>query len=206
MTIVEVAMTTGIMTVVLAVLLQALSAYSTSAAVTQSKVYTVDNVRHAMEIVLKDLRAANPISPLSPVSLYDNEISFTVYCSTPGVGSCAVNGSRPTTYRVTNHALTRTVSGTTRVLIGPSDGVGGARSQRAGAVVNAASEPVFQFFDVTGARLETSGASASAPTRFRDCSRTVRLTLEVVGATGKTSLITFRSTVDLRNFQEVSAC
>lgn len=206
MTVLELAMTTAIMGVVLALLFQALSVFSSNASSTQSKTYTVDNLRLATETVLKDLRAANPISPLTPVSRFDTEVSFTVYCSTPGVRACASNRSRATTYRVTNYELTRTVGGITTVLLGPSATSSTPRAQRAGAVVNSPQRPVFRFFDVAGTQLVTTGGTTTAPTRFRDCSRTVRVALDVVGATGKANVVTFESTVDLRNFQEVSAC
>lgn len=168
------------------------------------------DVRTALEIVERDLRAANPIDAIDPalsVSQYATSISFSVYCSSAGVGDCGSNNLRGVTYRMTANRFERVLASGTSVLLGPSGPASLVSSLQRDAVVNSASQPVFRYFDKHGDELVTSGASAPPSTYFRDCVRHVEIYLLVnttAGSAPKTADLTTTGT--LRNFNEVSGC
>lgn len=167
-------------------------------------------VRTALEILERDLRAANPIDAIDPslsVSQYATSISFSVYCSSAGVGDCGANNLRGVTYRVTANRFERVMASGTSVLLGPDGPASVAPSLQRRAVVNSASQPVFRYFDKYGDELPTSGVSAPPSTHFRDCVRHVEIYLLVnttAGAAPKTADLATTGT--LRNFNEVAGC
>jgi type II secretory pathway component PulJ len=177
---------------------------------TQDKSSVSDDVRTAVEAMARDLRAANPIDDIapSPVSDYQNKVQFSVYCSTPGTAGCGSDRLRRVTYQVVGNRLERVVGGTTTVLVGPNAQTAVPVDQRLGAVVNAASEPVFRYFDRTGAPLDISGGDASVTTRrLHDCTRSVEVHLKVVSEPRRPATsYNLVTTLDLRNFSEVTGC
>ena len=165
----------------------------------------VADTRSAIESMVRDLRAANPITAVDPVSAYDSSIHFSVYCATSGVGGC-VSNLREVQYTVTANALTRTVAGVTSTLVGPELS-GRPVAERRGAVVNPASQPVFNYFDAAGVRLATTGAAALPSTNFQNCAQSVEVHLVVMAVPGEPqSAIDMSTRVDLRNYNEVTGC
>ncbi|MDQ3574179.1 MAG: prepilin-type N-terminal cleavage/methylation domain-containing protein [Actinomycetota bacterium] len=176
---------------------------------TQDKSSASDDVRTAMEAMARDLRAANPIDDTqSNVVDYQKKVQFSVYCSTPGTASCGNDRLRRVTYQVVDNGLERVVGSTTTVLVGPNAQTAVPVDQRLGAVVNPASEPVFRYFDRTGAPLDISGGDSSVTTRrVHDCTRSVEVHLKVVSEPRKpATAYNLVTTLDLRNFSEVIGC
>jgi prepilin-type N-terminal cleavage/methylation domain-containing protein len=167
----------------------------------------VAEARTAMEIILRDLRAANPIDAVTPVSSYDTRVSFSVYCSNVGTDGCGSNNLRSVTYQVTANELQRVANGRTATLLGPSGSTAVAAALRHGAIVNTADEPPFRYFDAQGQQLTTQGVSAVPATKFRDCARSVEIHLTVLTVDDQpSSSVELVSKVDLRNYNEVSQC
>jgi prepilin-type N-terminal cleavage/methylation domain-containing protein len=167
----------------------------------------VADARTAIEIILRDLRAANPIDAVTPVSDYDMKVGFSVYCSNVGTDGCGANHLRAVTYRVTANELERIANGTTSTLLGPSGSDSVAPALQRGSIINTVDEPVFTYYDASGTPLLTTGVDAVPATKFRDCARSVRIRLIVVMADGDaSSAIELESKVELRNFSEVSQC
>lgn len=170
------------------------------------KTASLGDLRTAEEAISRDLRAANPINAVTPVSLYDTSVSFSVYCSNAGVGTCGANNLRNVTYSVQNNTLTAVVGSTTRTLVGPTGFGSLAASKRPGAVVNPTSEPIFTYYDKNGNALVTQGTTTTPATTFRDCTRTVQINLRVIADARTQATLNLITKVDLRNFNEVSGC
>ena len=189
----------------------AMAAY-TSIADTNRKVddrtIALVEARQAVELMIRDLRAADPIDPLpagQPVSAYDSSIAFKVYCATPGVNGCTANRLRQLTYTFQNDGLQR-VAGSSVTFIGPSGPTSLPRSQQRSAIVNSSAQPVFTYYDAQGTRLDTTGVGL-AVSNFNLCARRVQVHLVVQAEAGNpSSRVDLRTTVDLRNHHEVTQC
>ena len=164
-------------------------------------------LRSAVERLARDIRAANPIDVQSPVSLYDTQISFEVFC-TPVGGTCDSDNLRQTVYRVTANRLEVSVGGGAfQTILGPSTTSDLPITSRQFALINTAAEPVFTYLRDDGTPLATGGASPAPPERFRDCTQAVRIHLRMISEPGNTRApVDLTTTVTLRNFNEVSAC
>lgn len=192
-----------LMSIVMLLALQGLGGLSRAATSTQSRVYTLADARTAVETIARDLRAANPIEAVSPATLYNTQLSFSIYCDDPGVGDCGTGRLRRVSYRVEGNALIREVGGQDRILMGPSPGASGPEAERAGAVLNSTSRPLFSYFDANDAEISPAGGG----TAYRDCTKTVEITLVAVAEPGDLSHpIELVNRVDLRNFYEVTGC
>lgn len=187
---------------------EGLQAFTRSTTSAQNKNFALGDARVATEAIARDLRAANPIEALpvtDPVSVYDNRISFTVYCSTAGDNGCTSARARRIVYEMRDNELIQTVGNRTRRLLGPAGFAGIPRGQRPGAVANTATQPVFTYYTRSGAVLNTSGGTSS--TTFRNCTKTVRIHLVVVADPRRLdTAINLITRVDLRNSNEVSNC
>ena len=163
-------------------------------------------LRNAVEALARDIRAANPIDVQTPVSLYDTQISFEIYCATPG-GTCTADNLRQKVYRVVSNRLEVSVAGGAfRQVLGPSLTSGLPITSRQFAIVNSAAEPVFTYLKADGTAIATGGADPAPPQRFRDCTRAVRIHLKMISEPGNPRPMDLTTTVTLRNFNEVSAC
>jgi type II secretory pathway pseudopilin PulG len=164
--------------------------------------------RQAVELMIRDLRAADPIDPLAaglPVSTYDSSIAFKVYCATPGVNGCTADRLRQLRYTYQDNGMQR-VAGSTVTFIGPSGPVSLPRAQQRSAIVNSSTQPVFTYYDAVGTKLNTS-AEGVAVSNFNLCARRVQIQLVVQAEAGDpSSKVDLRTTVDLRNHHEVSSC
>ena len=175
--------------------------------VTQGRSFSLASARTALERAAKEVRAANPIKLQSPVSSYDNRITFDVYCSQAGVGSCNSLNLRPVAFEFIASEFRQTVVTNTVVVVGPEGPPGVPVEEQRGAVVNPSSRPVFRYYDRHGAQIATSGGAAAAGTRFRDCTRRVKIDLVVVSENRRpNSTIQLTTDVDLRNFHRISTC
>lgn len=188
-----------------------LQSFTTTTTSTQNKNFALADVRSAVESISRDLRAANPIDaiPLTdPVSRYDNRISFTVYCSTVGDNGCSSSHARRVVYEVVGNKLIQTVGLRSRALLQPRTGLNAVpQSERPGAVVNAATQPPFTYKTRSGQVLDTSSSSGTAPTTFRNCTKTVTIHLTVIADPRRPdTAINLITSVDLRNSNEVSNC
>lgn len=211
--VVELVVVMLVLSIAVAVLTDALASTMRSTRDVEARSEALASARIAVEAITRDLRAGNPLDAVSPVSLYDTQVSFTTWCADAGVGSCSSRNRRHVVWRVADHALTRTVDSggvggvqMVRVLAGPTGPAGLPASRRAGAIVHDSSEPVFRYYDARGARLSTSALSGAPATSFRDCVRTVAVHLGVVPRPGAPSAYDIDTTVELRNFQEVQGC
>lgn len=164
-------------------------------------------LRNAVEALARDIRAANPIDVQSPVSIYDTQISFEVYC-TPVGGTCDSDNLRQKVYRVSANALEVSIGGGAfRQIIGPKAISGLPLPERQFAIVNSASEPVFTYLRDDGSVIPTGGGSPAPAERFRDCTQAVRIHLKMITESGNTRApADLTTTVTLRNFNEVSGC
>lgn len=186
----------------------------------EEKSFADTELRGAVEELARDIRASNPIDvqtipqpcvsppcPLAPVSTYDTQISFEVYCSPVG-GTCTNRNLRQLVYRVVNNRLEVSEGGGAfRTFIGPSATSSLPIAERQFAIVNAASEPVFTYLRADGTPLATGGASPAPSERFRDCTRAVRIHLRMITEPGNTRApADLTTTVTLRNFNEVTGC
>lgn len=206
-TVTELAVVVLVMSIVMVSLLPALSSMTNSTNSIANKSLTTTDVRQAMETISRDLRAANPISAVSSVATLDNQVSFTVYCSTPGVGDCTSQSQRPVSYALSGYAVTQTRGTATRTLLAGRGTPTLTAAKRVAAVVNTSAQPLFTYFDHTGSILATSGTLAAAPEDFRDCTTTVQVHLVVIAdPNNTTSPIDLTSLVALRNYHVVSGC
>jgi Tfp pilus assembly protein PilE len=206
-TVSELMMTVFIMGLIMVIVHTSLNAFVKTTDATQSKAFSLSDTRLALERVSKQVRAANPIDPLSPVSRYDSEISFSVYCSTPGIGGCGANRLRPVSYKVADNKLTQNVGGSTADVVGPVGPASVPLGQRRGAIVNPVTVPVFRYFDRNGQPYATTGVGAPPATTFRDCVKSVEIRLMVVSEHRKPdNTIDLVTRVDLRNHNEVAEC
>lgn len=186
---------------------EGLQSFTTTTTSTQNKNFALADVRNATELIARDLRAANPIEAVDPVSLYGNRISFSVYCAAVGVNGCAAGNARRVVYEMKDNKLTQAV-GTLgeRVLTEPNPGLTAVPvAERPGAVVNTAAQPVFTYYTRKGTLLSTSGGTAS--TTFRNCTKTVKIHVVVLADPRRTdTAIDLITQVDLRNSNEVTNC
>lgn len=205
-TMLELAVTVLIMSVVLAILYPSLDSFVRHTTQTEKKAQVLADTRRAVETIARDLRAANPIDALPTLTEYDNRVRFSVFCSTPGVNDCSSSRLRQVEYRRVGYQLQRIVNGgTPRVILGPSGPDGRPEPEQFGAVVNAG--PVFRFFKKDGQQLTTSGATAPpSSVRFRDCAKSVEIDLLVRSARTGTTTTSLLTQVDLRNWNEVTGC
>lgn len=173
---------------------------------TEERSFADTQLRNAVEQVARDIRAANPIDAQTPVSLYDTQIAFEIFCT--GGAGCGANQLRQVVYRVVSNRLEVSRGGAAFVpILEPSATSGLPVTSRQYAVVNPASEPVFTYLREDGTALETGGADPDPPERFRDCTRAVRIHLKMITEPGNTRApADLTTTVTLRNFNEVSAC
>lgn len=197
-----VVMVTGI---VMVALFSSLTSVTQATARTDARSQTLADTRRAMETITRDLRAANPIDALTPVSAYDNRVQFSVYCQT-GSANCSGN-LRSVRYQASGETLQRVVGATTAPLLQPQGTTSLPAHLRRGALLNDGSQPVFAYFRADGQQLVTTGASASPSTSFRDCAKTVRIHLRVrAEANNPSAVVNMRTEVALRNNNEVSGC
>lgn len=197
-----VVMITGI---VMVALFSTLTSVTQATARTDSRTQTLADARRAIETITRDLRAANPIDDLTPVTAYDNRVQFSVYCRT-GSADCSGN-LRSVRYEVSGQRLQRIVGASTSPLLQPQGTSSLPPNLRRGAVLNDASQPVFTYFREDGQQLETTGANAAPSTSFRDCAKTVRVHLRVrAEANNPSAVVNMRTEVALRNNNEVSGC
>lgn len=198
----------GVFGVAISTGLQSFTKTTTS---TQNKNFALADVRNAVEAISRDLRAANPIDaiPLTdPVSNYDNRISFTVYCSIVGDNGCSTGHARRVVYEVVGNKLIQTVGNRSRPLLEPAAGLTAVPvAERPGAVANAPTQPVFTYKTRSGLVLDTAPLSGTAPTTFRNCTKTVQIHLVVMADPRRPdTAINLITSVDLRNSNEVSNC
>ena len=209
MSLLELAMVVVIMSVFGMAVAQGLQSFTSTTTATQRKTFALGDVRNATEAIARDLRAANPIEALpaaTPVSTYDNRVSFTVYCATVGDNGCTAKNARQVVYELSGNTLTQTVGLRTRELLLPDPGMTSlAADQRPGAVLNTAAQPVFTYYTKSGTVLSTSGGTAS--TTFRNCTKTVKIHLVVMAEPRRAdTAINLSTHVDLRNSNEVTNC
>ena len=187
-----------------------LSAFMRTTRVADDKTTAVADVRLAEESVARDLRAANPVDDIAPasVSTYQNKVTFSVYCSSPGTGSCGANRLRSVTYQLVGNRFEQVIGSTTRVLVGPNAQTAVAVDQRLGAVVNASTEPIFTYLDRSAQAFDTTGNASSVTTRrVHDCTKSVRIHLKVISEPRNTTTpYNLVTTVELRNYNEVNGC
>jgi type II secretory pathway component PulJ len=204
---VELIVAMGLMSVVAIAGYTGVATFTRATSHAEARSQGVADGRTAIEIILRDLRAANPIDAVTPVSGYDTRVSFSVYCSDVGVDGCSTSNLRSVAYQVVSNRLERVADGGTTVLVGPSGADALAVASQHGAIVNTAAQPVFTYYDAQGVALETQGASAVPATKFRDCARSVRIHLVVLTVDDEpSSAVELVSKVELRNYNEVSQC
>lgn len=191
--------------IVMIALFSSMSSVTMATARTDARTQTITETRQAMETITRDLRAANPIDVISPVSDYDRRVQFSVYCKS-GSADC-VDNLRSVTYRGNGKKLERVVGGSAAPLLKP-EGTGSLPPElRRGALLNSASEPIFTYFRADGQPFVTTGDGATPATSFRDCAKTVRIHLRVrAEANNPTAVVNLRTDVALRNNNEVSGC
>ena len=207
-TLVELLVAMVLMVIVAGVAFSGLNSVVTTSRRVEDRGFAVTDARQAVELIIRDARAANPIDLVTPVALYDTRITFSVYCADDGVGSCSADNLEQITYQVTGSALTRTSGGVPTLRLGPDPAAGGLPvAMRRGAVLNTAAEPVFTYFDAAGDELETQGLGAVPATTVQNCARSVAFRLLVRAASGEeNAVVDLGTTVDLRNYNEVSQC
>lgn len=209
MTIGELAIVAMLLGLVAAMIMTSLSATVRAGSIVQEKSASLQNVRTALEVIERDLRAANPIDAIDaalPVSQYATKIQFSVYCADQGVSPCGNDRLRSVTYQVVANRLERVENGATQLLVGPGGPDSLPVAKQRGAVVNDVTEPVFRYFDKRGAELATSGATPPS-SKFRDCVRHVEIFLVVVSESGEVpSTMELKTSGTLRNYNEVDGC
>jgi type II secretory pathway pseudopilin PulG len=208
-TLIELASVVAITSVFGIAITSSLQSFTKTTTSTQNKTFALADVRGAVENIARDLRAANPIEAISstlPVSQYDNRISFTVWCATPGDNGCTSANARRVVYQLTGNTLVQTVGARTRNLLEPDPGMPTlAAALRPGAVVNTASQPIFTYYTKKGTQLSTTGGTPA--TTFRNCTKTVKIHLVVMADPRRPdSAINLVTHVDLRNSNEVTNC
>lgn len=206
---VELVVALGLMAVVAGIAYSGLGSFARASKATNDRAVVTAEARTALERLLRDLRAANPIDALpaaAPVSTYDNAVSFSVHCATPGVDGCSAQRLRPVRYAVVGSRLERTEGGVTSVLLGPTGSTAVPVDQRSGAV-SGGGGPVFTYYNADGDVLSTAPGSGVTSSHVRDCARSVEVRLHVIAADGDpASAIDLRTRVDLRNYYEVTPC
>ncbi len=208
-TMVEVLVAMLLLSIVSLMLLSTFSSFARTTVEVQTRSATLNDSRVALETITRDLRAANPIDDVSVApAIYDRQVSFSVYCSTPGANGCGANRLRSITYRLntTTRALERVVGTGVRPLVGPTGFTTLPTLERPGAIVNTASEPVFKYYDKDGVQLSTAGTDTGGGTYFRDCTKTVEINLRVRSEPGLESTTDITTRIALRNDNEVTGC
>jgi len=206
-TVLESVVTMGILGLALVVVFGALDVFTRRTSETQERSLMLSETRSAVEIITRDLRAANPIVAIDPVAAYNSSVSFSVYCANVGVQGCAGDNQRAVRYRVANNQLEQQIGAITKVLLGPTGSSALPVTSRQGAIVNASSQPVFTYYKKDGTQLLTSSLDAVAASKIRDCAQYVEIHLVVVAEPGEpTSTINLITRADLRNFNQVTAC
>ena len=209
MTIGELAIVAMLMGLIGAMIMTSLNATVRAGSIVQEKSASLQNVRTALEVIERDLRAANPIDAIDaalPVSQYATKIQFSVYCADQGVDPCGDDRLRSVTYQVVANRLERVEDGVTQVLVGPGGPDSLPLAKQRGAVVNTAAQPVFRYFDKRGTELATSGATPPS-SQFRDCVRHVDIFLVVVSESGEVpATMELKTSGTLRNYNEVDGC
>jgi prepilin-type N-terminal cleavage/methylation domain-containing protein len=133
----------------------------------QERLVTVAEVRSAMAVVTRDVRAANPVHVLpsgQPISTYRDQLTVSIYCAAGGVGTCGTNNLRQVTFAVAGGTLTRTEGSATSTLLA--------------GVTNPPDRPVFQYLDAAGTPYDTSAGSSVDATTIRDCTRQITISLD----------------------------
>lgn len=205
-TIGELAIVTLITGLVGAMIMTSLSTTVRAGSLVQEKSASLQDVRTAIEVIERDLRAANPIDAIDPVTLYATRMQFSVYCANAALVACGSDHLRSVTYQVVGNQLQRVEGGVTQILVGPDGPTGFAVAKQRGAVVNGAAQPVFRYFDKRGAEIPTTGTTPPA-SKFRDCVRHVEIFLVVVSnAADNPATIELKTSGTLRNFNEVDGC
>jgi type II secretory pathway pseudopilin PulG len=205
-TVIEGVVAMGIMAMALATIFGSLDVFTRRTAQTQERSVMLSETRSAVEIITRDLRAANPIDQVTPVNKYDSDVRFSVYCASAGAGTCGTSNLRAVRYRVENYQLQQLIGSTAKVLLGPL-GSAGVVTSRQGAIVNSSSQPVFKYFRKDGTQLVTSGTDAVPASSFQNCAQYVEIHLVVVAEPGKpTSTINLVTRADLRNYNQVTGC
>lgn len=173
----------------------------------QDRSHSMDDVRTALEMIERDVRAANPIDAAAATADYDSTVSFSIYCSSAGVGDCDSDNLRPVIWRVTSNRLERVAGGVTATILGPDGSSSLAPDKRRDAVVNPVSRPVFRYYDAHGDLMPTTGVDALPPEQFRYCAKEVRVVL-IVNAESAAAppTIELETSATIRNFHEVDGC
>lgn len=204
-TLTEVIVVVLLMLLVSGMLYPTLNTFLNHTASTQVRGHVLTETRGAVETIARDLRAANPIDALpsaTPLSTYDRQVSFGVYCTTGA--DCPASKLRQVSYRVTGNRLERVTATGTRVLLGPMGYESAPVASRPGAIVN---DVIFRYYKKDGTQIQTSGPAAPpSSVQFRDCAKAVEIDLVVRGGERRESDVTLRTRVDLRNWNEVSGC
>jgi type II secretory pathway pseudopilin PulG len=213
---VEVIITLGVLSLVMAMAGVSLINMSKAARTTENRSAANDATRGALEQISRNIRAANPIDVQDPISVYDSQVSFEVFCTPAGSGTCQGTGLRRIVYSISANALWESTNGGTavdpdgpanngafRLILGPiaqSSTSGFPLSSRQYAIVNTATEPVFTYF-------KRDGTLPTSSQQFHDCTKYVTVRLKVITETGNTRTpADLSTTVTLRNYNEVSNC
>ena len=208
MTVTELMIVVLLMGIVSVVLFTSLYSMSQGTEAAQTRAMALAQARQAVEVLARDLRAANPIDAVAPVSGYDNQVSFDVYCANAGVGDCSSVNLRKVQYRydAATFSLRRKLgTAAETIVLGPAGPKSLPLNRQRGAVVNPASSPVFAFFGADGAQFATSGGSAPTKERFRDCTKAVQIRIAVISDLKNFDRdIDLSTKVNLRNHNKVS--
>lgn len=207
----ELLVVTLLMGIVTLTLLASLDALTSTSASTNTKANILAETRLAIENIARDLRAANPVDPISgslPTATYDNRITFKVFCSG---GAACVGGQRQVAYEfdAATRSLEMTRGADDRTLLEPAGPTGAALVQQKGAVINTATEPVFTYLDRNNNVIATSSTVGDGrpSTYFRDCTKRVQIHLKVRSkANDPSGIVELKTSVQLRNYNEVNPC
>lgn len=179
---------------------------------TQDRTIAEADLRIAMDRITRDLRAASPVATTDAAGVtytttagHGSEVGFLVFCSTPGVGTCTSQRTRPVRYRLAANVLQRRAGAAFTPLIGADPAaVGVPTAERKYAIVNAATQPVFEYFRSDGSAILPG---VHSPQQFRDCTRVVQVRLRMrVEQRNPDGIISLVTRVALRNYNEVSNC
>jgi len=219
-TLLELLIVMALLSVVMSLAMAGLFSINEATRSSEEKSFADTRLRQVVEELARSIRASNPIDvqtipqpcgtppcPQAPVSLYDTQISFQVYC-TPVGGTCTSRRLRQLVYRVVSNRLEVSQGGGAfRTLLGPDGTSSLPVPAQQFAIVNAASEPVFTYLRDDGTPLATGGASPAPSERFRDCTQAVRIHLRMITEPDNTRVpADLTTTVTLRNFNEVTGC
>jgi prepilin-type N-terminal cleavage/methylation domain-containing protein len=198
----ELILVVGLLGVVVAMVYASMEVFVRLSSRTDSGSIAVSNARTASQRMTRQIRAANPIDALADPAAYSTKISFSVHCTTPGVQACGADNLRQVTYERVGHELVETLATTSVPILGPEGSPSVPIAGRRG-VVNAASQPLFRYFEQDGQPLSSS---TNPSTTFRDCTRSVEIHPVVVAQSGASERVDLTTRVDLRNFNEVAGC